>query len=76
MDFTQSVWQGQLVRLRAIEPGDWEAYAAWNADDAQAQAVWRIPFPQSAEAVRQWAQQEEPLRVEEKGPERAQPSVA
>jgi RimJ/RimL family protein N-acetyltransferase len=58
MDFTQSVWQGRLVRLRAIEPGDWEAYAAWNADDEQAQAVWRIPFPQSAEAVRQWAQQE------------------
>ena len=58
MDTGASIWQGERVRLRAIEPSDWEAYFAWNQDDEQARGVSNIPFPQSAEAVRQWAQQE------------------
>ncbi|MCD6059265.1 MAG: N-acetyltransferase [Thermomicrobiales bacterium] len=58
MDTSASIWQGERVRLRAIEPSDWEAYFAWNQDDEQARSVSNIPFPQSAEAVRQWAQQE------------------
>ena len=58
MDTSASIWQGERVRLRAIEPSDWEAYFAWNQDDEQARGVSSIPFPQSAEAVRQWAQQE------------------
>ncbi len=53
-----SIWQGKRVRLRAIEPSDWEVYFAWNQEDDQARAVSPIPFPQSAESVRQWAQQE------------------
>ena len=53
-----SVWQGKLVRLRAIEPSDWAVYFAWNQDDEQARGISNIPFPQSAEAVRQWALQE------------------
>ncbi len=58
MDTSTSIWQGERVRLRAIEPSDWEAYFRWNQDDEQARSVSSIPFPQSAEAVRQWAQQE------------------
>jgi RimJ/RimL family protein N-acetyltransferase len=58
MDTNASIWQGERVRLRAIEPDDWAVYFAWNLDDEQACGVSSIPFPQSAEAVRQWAQQE------------------
>ena len=58
MHTSASIWQGERVRLRAIEPSDWEAYFAWNQDDEQARGVSNIPFPQSADAVRQWAQQE------------------
>ena len=58
MDTNTSIWQGERVRLRAIEPSDWDAYFRWNQDDEQARSVSSIPFPQSAEAVRQWAQQE------------------
>jgi RimJ/RimL family protein N-acetyltransferase len=58
MDTSASIWQGERVRLRAIEPADWAVYFAWNQDDEQARSVSCIPFPQSAEAVRQWAQQE------------------
>jgi RimJ/RimL family protein N-acetyltransferase len=58
MDTSASIWQGERVRLRAIEPSDWETYFAWNQDDEQARGVSNIPFPQSAETVRLWAQQE------------------
>ena len=58
MDTSASIWQGERVRLRAIEPDDWAIYFAWNQDDDQSRRVSAIPFPQSAEAVRHWAQQE------------------
>ncbi len=53
-----SMWQGKRVRLRAIEPSDWQVYFTWNQDHGQARRVAGLPVPQSAEAVRQWAQQE------------------
>ena len=64
MDTSASIWQGKRVRLRAIEPSDWAVYFAWNQDDEQARGVSSIPFPQSAEAVRQWAHQEATRRPE------------
>jgi RimJ/RimL family protein N-acetyltransferase len=64
IDFSASIWAGTLVRLRAIEPGDWEAYFAWNFDDDQARAVAAVPFPQSREAVRQWVEREAIRRPE------------
>lgn len=53
-----SVWRGERVRLRGIEPGDWPVYFAWNQDDEQARHLSDIPFPQSEAAVRQWAERE------------------
>lgn len=55
---TKSVWEGELVRLREIEPEDWRAYAAWNLDDEQARNLDIVPFPQSDARVRAWAEKE------------------
>lgn len=55
---SRSLWEGKLIRLRAIEPGDWETYFAWNFDDQQTRGLYFIPFPQSREAARRWAEQE------------------
>lgn len=55
IDTNFSIWQGQLVRLRAIEPADWETYFAWNQDDEQARTLYFVPLPQSQEAVRRFA---------------------
>ena len=55
-DLSSSFWQGQKIRLRAIEPSDWETYFAWNCDDEQARALYFIPFPQSREAVKHFAE--------------------
>ena len=54
---TRSLWQGKLIRLRAIEPGDWETYFAWNFDDQQTRALHFIPPPLSREAVRRWVEE-------------------
>jgi len=57
-DQSRSIWQGARVRLRAVEPADWEAFHAWNQDDETARALYRIPFPRSREAMRRWADDE------------------
>lgn len=48
-----SIWQGERVRLRAVEPEDWEMFWRWNQDDAQARSLDFIPFPLSRAATRQ-----------------------
>jgi RimJ/RimL family protein N-acetyltransferase len=54
----RSSWQGPRVRLRAFLVEDWETYHTWNEDDEQARSLDQIHFPQSAAAVRQWAERE------------------
>ena len=56
MDTTRSYWQGKRIRLRGIEPGDWVTYADWNLDDDQARRLSAVPFPQSRESVRRFAE--------------------
>ena len=60
-----SIWQGTRVRLRAIEPADWETYFAWNQDDEMTRALYFIPFPQSQESVKRFAEQAALQRPEE-----------
>lgn len=55
IDTSLSIWQGQRVRLRAIEPADWETYFVWNQDDEQSRTLYFIPLPQSQEAVKRFA---------------------
>lgn len=53
----RSSWQGKLVRLRSVEPGDWEIFAAWSGDDFTARRSSTIDFPRSRESIKQWAEQ-------------------
>jgi RimJ/RimL family protein N-acetyltransferase len=56
MDTTTSIWRGERVRLRAVEPSDWETFFAWNQDDNTARRLYAVQFPQSQEAVRRWVE--------------------
>jgi hypothetical protein len=29
---TNNIWQGERVRLRAVEPDDWRHFFTWNED--------------------------------------------
>src|SRR5215467_6229370 len=54
---TNSIWQGKTIRLRAIEPSDWETYFAWDQDDEQARGLYFIPFPSSQAGVKRFAEE-------------------
>ncbi len=51
-----SIWQGADVRLRAVEPGDWEVFHAWDFDDEGTRASDRLGFPRAADETRKWAE--------------------
>ena len=48
-----NIWQGKKVRLRAVEPDDWEAYWAWSQDSEADRHSYFIPFPPSKERMKQ-----------------------
>jgi len=50
-----NIWQGKIVRLRAIEPEDWEFFHTWNLDSETARRCYFVPFPSGKERDRRWA---------------------
>jgi RimJ/RimL family protein N-acetyltransferase len=57
---TNNVWQGALVRLRALQADDWAAFHAFDTTDTEmARLSWRIHFPRTPEQAKRWAAQEE-----------------
>lgn len=49
-----NIWQGERVRLRAVELNDADAYFEWSRDTDIARADYFIGFPESREAVKKW----------------------
>ena len=49
-----SIWQGKLVRLRAVEPEDWEQFFEWDQDTQFDRLAYFITFPRSREGTKQW----------------------
>lgn len=49
-----NMWQGKLVKLRAVEPDDWQQFFAWDEDTEYGRYTWQIPFPRSREATQKW----------------------
>lgn len=58
-------WQGPTVRLRALEPSDADTFYEWNQDSEMARNLYWVPFPQSLEGVRRWAQETAMRRPED-----------
>lgn len=53
-----NVWQGQKIRLRAVEPSDWEVFHANDSDTERQRSGYQIPFPRSQTGSREWAERE------------------
>jgi RimJ/RimL family protein N-acetyltransferase len=51
---TDNIWQGERVRLRAVEPDDWPHFFAWNEDTLFARLTHNVTFPESQEGVKKW----------------------
>jgi RimJ/RimL family protein N-acetyltransferase len=52
-----SIWQGKTIRLRAIEPSDWETYFALDQDEEQARGLYFVPFPPSQAGAKRFAEE-------------------
>jgi RimJ/RimL family protein N-acetyltransferase len=64
MEMPANLWTGDLVKLRRIEPEDWEHFYRWNQDTDAERLGYFVPPPQSKEAVRKWAENESTVRPE------------
>ncbi|MFZ5817628.1 MAG: GNAT family N-acetyltransferase [Bacillota bacterium] len=60
----KNIWQGERIRLRAVEPGDWTEFYEWHLDSEQARHSYAVPFPRSQEAQQRWAAEEALRRPE------------
>src|SRR2546428_12599838 len=52
-----SVWVGNLVRLRAVEPGDWEVFQGFDQNSVDMRRADKVNPPRSAARQREWAEQ-------------------
>lgn len=52
-----SFWVGNLVRLRGIEPEDWEAFREFDDNTVDMRRADRIQQPFSSARQREWAEQ-------------------
>ena len=55
---SNSVWEGGRVRLRAVEPTDWQHHFEWDRDSEMARALDHVWFPASQAAARRWAEEQ------------------
>jgi RimJ/RimL family protein N-acetyltransferase len=51
-----NIWQGHRVRLRSVEPGDWETHFRWNQESEMSRRIDRVYFPQSTVEAQRWAE--------------------
>lgn len=50
-------WETEHIRLRQIEPDDWEIFYEWDFDSQVMRDLDEIHFPKSKERYQQWAQE-------------------
>lgn len=62
-----SLFQGEKIRLRAVESGDWEMHYQWNLDTETARMTDEVWFPSSRASVQAWAERESKRSKEEEG---------
>ena len=60
-----SIFEGQLIRLRAVEASDWDTHYQWNFDSDNGRMTDEIWFPTSRTTVQSWAERESARGAEE-----------
>lgn len=60
MDF----WQGKEVRLRAIEPSDWELFHKWDQDSDRTRDIGFLIPPTSTTLTKAWVEEQSRKRLE------------
>ena len=53
----KNLFEGKLVRLRAVKEEDWQFFHTWDENSETARNSYSIPFPRSPQGTRQWVQE-------------------
>jgi RimJ/RimL family protein N-acetyltransferase len=53
-----NLWEGKLVRLRAVEPDDWKIFHEWDKDGMAGRFTDEVWFPGSTVVQQKWAEDE------------------
>lgn len=59
-----TIWNGNKVRLRGVEPEDWQTFQRFEEHSADMRAVDMIHPPRSAAAHRAWAERQSTKQVD------------
>jgi len=51
-----NLWEGKLVRLRAVEPDDWKIFHEWDKDGMGGRFTDEVWFPGSTVVQQKWAE--------------------
>ncbi|HEX8996439.1 MAG TPA: GNAT family protein [Ktedonobacterales bacterium] len=51
------IWRGRKIRLRAVEPDDWQAHFAWDKDSDLSRNLDYVWRPASTAHTRRWAEE-------------------
>ncbi|MEE4195347.1 MAG: GNAT family protein [Anaerolineae bacterium] len=54
----KNLFEGNIVRLRAMEESDWESFYEMDLDSETQRHSWMVPFPRSMAAAKEWAKKE------------------
>ena len=57
-------WQGEKIRLRALEPSDWEYFFKWDMDSERAKYLNFLAPPASQESIKAWVLERSMKRLE------------
>lgn len=57
-------WQGEKIRLRAIEPSDVECFIYWNLDSERARKLDFVWSPQSKTSLQAWVDEQSRRKME------------
>jgi RimJ/RimL family protein N-acetyltransferase len=62
---TENFWQGNKVRLRAVEPSDTEFFIKWNLDSERAANLDFVWPPVSEASVRDWVESQSKKKLQD-----------
>lgn len=60
---SESIWIGERVRLRGVEPEDWEQFHGFDQDSASVRSADMLHPPRSEAGTREWAEESATKKV-------------
>src|SRR5690606_37954458 len=54
---SKNFWQTERIRLRAVEPDDWEVHYHWDMESEMQRNLSELHFPSSKARTQKWAEE-------------------